>query len=49
MKTFLSCLIVAGVALSADAASKHLLVVTTTKGFRHSSIPVAERIIGELA
>lgn len=28
---------------------KHLLVVTTTTGFRHSSIPTAEKVIGELA
>jgi type 1 glutamine amidotransferase len=28
---------------------KHVLVVTTTTGFRHSSIPTAEKIIGELA
>jgi len=28
---------------------KRVLVVTTTMGFRHSSIPTAEKIIGELA
>jgi uncharacterized protein len=28
---------------------KHVLVVTTTTGFRHSSIETAEKIIGELA
>jgi uncharacterized protein len=28
---------------------KHLLIVTTTTGFRHSSIPTAEKVIGELA
>jgi type 1 glutamine amidotransferase len=28
---------------------KKLLVVTVTKGFRHSSIPTAERVLGELA
>ena len=27
---------------------KHILVVTVTKGFRHGSIPVAEKTIGEL-
>jgi type 1 glutamine amidotransferase len=32
----------------AEAAPKKVLVVTTTTGFRHSSIPVAERIIAEL-
>src|SRR5512133_755928 len=31
------------------AAPKKILVVTVTKGFRHSSIPTAEKIIGELA
>src|SRR5258708_25290395 len=28
---------------------KHVLVVTVTKGFRHSSIPTAEKVLGELA
>src|SRR6478735_7709078 len=32
-----------------EAAPKKLLVVTVTKGFRHSSIPTAEKILGELA
>lgn len=30
-------------------AKKRLLVVTVTKGFRHDTIPTAERVIGELA
>jgi len=30
-------------------APKHVLVVTTTTGFRHSSIPTAEKVLGELA
>src|SRR2546422_8483851 len=30
------------------AAPKKLLVVTITKGFRHSSIPTAEKVLGEL-
>jgi hypothetical protein len=30
------------------AAPKRVLVVTTTTGFRHSSIPTAERIIAQL-
>lgn len=34
---------------SAQAAPKKLLVVTVTKGFRHSSIPTAEKVLGELA
>src|SRR6266404_6464508 len=36
--------------VSADsAAPKNVLVVTVTKGFRHSSIPTAEKVLGELA
>jgi type 1 glutamine amidotransferase len=34
---------------TASAAPKKVLVVTVTKGFRHSSIPTAEKILGELA
>jgi len=41
------CLIVFGV--GAQAAPKKLLVVTVTKGFRHSSIPTAEKVLGDLA
>jgi len=33
----------------AESKPKHVLVVTTTTGFRHSSIPTAEKVIGELA
>jgi type 1 glutamine amidotransferase len=32
-----------------QAAPKKVLVVTVTKGFRHSSIPTAEKILGDLA
>ena len=32
-----------------QAAPKRLLVVTTTTGFRHSSIPTAEKILAQLA
>jgi type 1 glutamine amidotransferase len=39
----------AGFSLPATAAPKKLLVVTVTKGFRHSSIPTAEKVLGELA
>lgn len=35
-------------ATSAQAVPKKVLVVTTTLGFRHSSIPTAERIINQL-
>ena len=33
----------------AQTAAKKLLVVTVTKGFRHSSIPTAEKVLGALA
>jgi len=42
-------LAVAGFALPATAAPKKLLVVTTTMGFRHDSIPTAEKVLGEMA
>ena len=35
-------------ALAASAAPKRALVVTVTKGFQHSSIPTAERVLKEL-
>jgi type 1 glutamine amidotransferase len=40
-----------GASLSATAAegAKKLLVVTVTKGFRHSSIPTAEKVLAKLA
>jgi hypothetical protein len=31
------------------AGPKKVLVVTVTKGFRHSSIPTAEKVLGQLA
>jgi hypothetical protein len=34
---------------AAGEAGKKLLVVTVTKGFRHSSIPTAERVLARLA
>ena len=37
-----------GLAAAAHAAPKKVLVVTTTTGFRHSSIPTAERVLAEL-
>ncbi len=48
---FLSWLLLCGLAFvpMAYAAPKQVLVVTVTKGFRHSSIPTAEKILGELA
>src|SRR5437879_2768763 len=38
-----------GCATMADPPRKKVLVVTVTKGFRHSSIPTAEKVLGELA
>jgi uncharacterized protein len=38
-----------GLAAPAHAAPKRVLVVTVTKGFRHSSIPTAEKVLAELA
>lgn len=38
-----------GVSLAPAQTPKHVLVVTTTTGFRHSSIPTAEKVIGDLA
>lgn len=41
-----------GVTFSVDALAqspKRVLVVTVTKGFRHSSIPTAETVLGQLA
>src|SRR5436305_14767403 len=35
-------------ARQAAAAEKKVLVVTVTKGFRHSSIPTAEKVLAEL-
>jgi type 1 glutamine amidotransferase len=47
----LACLLIGLLATSAmgQDPAKKLLVVTVTKGFRHSSIPTAEKVLGELA
>lgn len=37
-----------GLAASASAAPKRVLVVTVTTGYRHSSIPTAEKVLAEL-
>jgi type 1 glutamine amidotransferase len=50
-KTFtpaFSLLVGAGLVISANAAPKKVLVVTVTEGFRHSSIPTAEKVLAEL-
>jgi len=49
MKMLLTLLMAALAATSLHAAPKKLLVVTTTTGFRHSSIPTAEKILAQLA
>jgi len=41
-------LLTAALLFPATAAPKRLLVVTATKGFRHSSIPIAEKVIAML-
>ncbi|MBI5387727.1 MAG: ThuA domain-containing protein [Verrucomicrobia bacterium] len=49
VKSLLFACLIAGVALSAAAQTpKKVLVVTTTLGFRHSSIPTAEKILAKL-
>ena len=53
--SLVALLSVAGLMLAAEIlpaqaqTPKHVLVVTTTVGFRHSCIPTAEKILGELA
>ena len=48
MKTITALLSVMLVTVSLHAAPKKLLVVTTTTGFRHSSIPTLERVLTQL-
>jgi hypothetical protein len=45
----LLCLVALALALPLAAAPKKLLVVTVTTGFRHSVIPVSEKIMEQLA
>ncbi|MDB6019224.1 MAG: hypothetical protein JWR19_3713 [Pedosphaera sp.] len=40
--------VASGQSWAAEKAPKRLLVVTVTKGFRHSSIPTAEKVLAEL-
>jgi type 1 glutamine amidotransferase len=49
MKTLFTLALVALAITTLQAAPKKLLVVTTTTGFRHSSIPTAEKILAQLA
>jgi hypothetical protein len=48
---FAGAVILCGLAIAprAQAAPKKVLVVTTTMGFRHSSIPTAEKVLAQLA
>src|SRR6185437_11204739 len=48
MKKLLTLLAVGLVATTLQAAPKKLLVVTTTTGFRHSSIPTLEKMLEQL-
>ncbi|MEI8088573.1 MAG: ThuA domain-containing protein [Opitutaceae bacterium] len=45
----LLCAVVAFLACSLQAAPKKLLVVTVTTGFRHSVIPLSEKVLTQLA
>lgn len=49
MKILSALLIAALAATSLQAAPKKVLVVTTTTGFRHSSIPTLEKVLAQLA
>ena len=49
MKLLPALLVAALAATSLHAEPKKLLVVTTTTGFRHSSIPTAEKVLAQLA
>ena len=49
MKKIFALLAVALMATALQAAPKKLLVVTTTTGFRHSSIPTLEKMLSQLA
>jgi type 1 glutamine amidotransferase len=48
MKTITALLLVMLAAVSLPATPKKLLVVTTTTGFRHSSIPTLEKMLAQL-
>jgi uncharacterized protein len=50
LKSLLVAVLAASLVFTAAAqAPKKVLVVTTTLGFRHSSIPTAEKVLGKLA
>ena len=49
MKKILLLALVGFTAATLQAAPKKLLVVTTTTGFRHTSIPTLEKMLSQLA
>ncbi len=49
MKKLFALALIALTAATLQAAPKKLLVVTTTTGFRHASIPTLEKMLGQLA
>lgn len=44
----IAAVLCASVSIALAQAPKKVLVVTATQGFRHSSIPIAEKVIGQL-
>src|SRR2546426_249405 len=48
-RTVLTAMLLCGMVGLSYGAPKKVLVVTVTKGFRHSSIATAEKVLGELA
>lgn len=48
MKKFLLLLLLGSMVLNVQAEPKKLLVVTTTTGFRHSSIPTLEKVLVQI-
>ena len=49
MKTLITILVTCALAVGVQAEPKKLLVVTTTTGFRHASIPTLEKMLSQLA
>ncbi|HXG46676.1 MAG TPA: ThuA domain-containing protein [Methylomirabilota bacterium] len=50
LRGLVACVLAATPAFAAEGPSpKSVLIVTVTKGFRHSSIPTAEKVLAELA
>src|ERR1700712_2454993 len=48
MKTLFTLLTIALLATTSQAAPKKLLIVSTTTGFRHTSIPLLEQMLAKL-